>query len=183
MKSMRHPRQLVDGAWYHVTARVNRRDMLLGHPEVRDLFLVFLARAKKRYRFHVANFCVMGNHVHLQIQPARGENLSAIMRWLLGRFSRAYNKERGLSGHFWGDRFRSRVLDGLRQFTATFGYIDENPVKAGLASCFCEWVHGGAWHSRMGDRRILEAAVPWLSLLESLRPLPRAIAETTDRTL
>ena len=50
---MRQPRHLVEGAWYHVTARANRREMLLDRGEVRDLFLVFLARARKRYRFEV----------------------------------------------------------------------------------------------------------------------------------
>ena len=177
MNGMRRPRQLVDGAWYHITARVNRREMLLDRGEVRDLFLVFVARAKKRYRFHVANFCVMGNHVHLQIQPGRQESLSAIMRWLLGYFARAYNKKRGLTGHFWGDRFHSRVLDGFREFAIAFGYIDENPVKAGLATRACEWRHGGAWHRRRGDGSILDAVAPWLSFLESLRRMPMAIPE------
>lgn len=179
MKNMRHPRQLVDGAWYHVTARVNRREMLLDCLEARDLFLIFLARAKKRYRFQVANFCVMGNHIHLQIKPVRGESLSAIMRWLLGNFARSYNKNRGLSGHFWGDRFHSRVLDSIRQFVIAFGYIDENPVKAGLSALACDWRHGGAWHSRMRDRSILEEEPVWLSLVRSLRPMPSAIPETT----
>jgi len=174
---MRLPRKLVDGAWYHVTARVNRREMLLDRSEVRDLFLVFLARAKKRYRFQVANFCVLGNHIHIQIRPGPNESLSAIMRWLLGYFARAYNKKSGLSGHFWGDRFHSRILDGIRQFAIAFGYIDENPVKAGLASRACEWRHGGAWHSRVKDRSILDEAPPWLSLLESTRPMSLAISE------
>ncbi len=175
MKVMRRPRQLLDGAWYHITARVNRREMLLDRGEVRDLFLAFLKRAKKRYSFRVANFCVMGNHVHLQIQPGRDESLSAIMRWLLGNFAWAYNKKHGISGHFWGDRFHSRILDGIRQFAIAFGYIDENPVKAGLAAHAYEWRHSGAWHSRMRDRSILDEAPPWLSLLESYRSLPMAI--------
>jgi putative transposase len=170
---------LVDGAWYHVTARVNRREMLLDRGEVRDLFLTFLCRCKKRYRFQVANFCVMGNHIHLQIQPARGESLSDIMRWLLGLFARAYNKSRGLSGHFWGERFHSRILDGLRQFVIAFGYIDENPVKAKLTAFMWDWRHGGVWHSRMRDRSILDRESAWLSLLESFRPLPLAIPRST----
>ena len=141
--------------------------------------MVFLGRAKKRYRFSVANFCVMGNHIHLQIQLGRGESLSAIMRWLLGYFARAYNKKWGLTGHFWGERFHSRVLEGIRQFAIAFDYIDENPVKAGLASLSCDWRHGGAWHSRMRDGSILEEPPVWMSLLSSLRPLPVAISSTS----
>lgn len=77
---MRRPRHLVGSAWYHVTGRVDRREMLLDRGKGRDLFLVFLARAKKRYRFHVANFRVMGNHIHLQNMPARGQMSSPMIR-------------------------------------------------------------------------------------------------------
>lgn len=58
---MRQPRHLVESAWYHVTVRANRREMFLDRGEVRDLFLVFLARARKRCRSEVSNSCVMGN--------------------------------------------------------------------------------------------------------------------------
>ncbi|MBL8967901.1 MAG: transposase [Spirochaetaceae bacterium] len=175
MSCMRQPRHLVDGAWYHVTARVNRREMLLDRGEVRDLFLAVLGRAKRRYRFHVANFCVMGNHIHLQIMPVKGQSLSAIMRWVLGCFARAYNKKRGLSGHFWGERFHSRVLEGIRQFVIAFGYIDDNPVKAGLAARPCEWLHGGAWRRLRGDASLLMEGSIWLALIEACRELPTAL--------
>ncbi|MEI6874440.1 MAG: transposase [Spirochaetota bacterium] len=166
---MRQPRHLVEGAWYHVTVRVNRREMLLDRGNARDLFLVFLARAKKKYRFCVANFCVMGNHVHLLLQPDRSECLSDIMRWLLGNFAKAYNKKQGLCGHFWGDRFHSRVLEGFRHIAIVFGYIDENPVKAGLVAEASDWRYGAAWHSRMGDSGILEKRPPWCAVLDGLR--------------
>lgn len=117
----------------------------------------------------------MGNHIHLQIKPGPHESLSAIMRWLLGNFAKAYNKQRGSSGHFWGDRFHSRVLNGLRQLTLAFGYIDENPVRAGLTERACEWPQGAAWHRLRGDGSLLADGLPWLSLLESFRLLPLAL--------
>jgi len=129
---MRQPRRLLEGATYHVTARINRREMLLDRGEVRDLFLLFLAKARKRYRFSIYNFCVMGNHVHLTVRPSSGESLSDIMRWLLGGYARAYNKKRGLSGHVWGDRFHSQILDGLRQIALAFGYIAEGDSTLGI---------------------------------------------------
>ena len=173
---MRQPRHLVEGAWYHVTVRANRREMLLDRGEVRDLFLVFLARVRKRYRFEVSNFCVMGNHVHLLIRPREGESLSAIMRWLLGNFSRAYNKKRGWTGHFWGDRFHSRALNGIRDFAIAFGYIDENPVKAGLVGQPVQWRHSGAWHSLHGGGDYLDPVPAWLAFLSVTRTMPNSLA-------
>jgi putative transposase len=166
---MRKPRQLLEGAWYHVTSRLNRGEMLFDKVVVRDLFLGLLAKAKKKYGFQVINFCVMGNHIHLLIRPDRGESLSDIMRWLLGGFSRAFNKMHGLTGHCWGDRFFSRILGGLHQIAAVFSYIDFNPVKAFLVSHSWEWRHGGYWHDRAGILGILETAPPWLPWLKFLR--------------
>lgn len=173
---MRKPRKLIDGAWYHVTVRSNHREMLLDRCEIRDLFLHFVCRAKKRYRFSLANFCVMGNHVHLQIQPGKGESLSAIMRWILGNFARAYNKRRGWTGHFWGDRYHSRILDGFRQAAIAFGYIDDNPVKAGLVAVACLWRHGGAWHAWKRDPSLLDPGLAWAGILASIRPVAPALS-------
>lgn len=174
---MRKPRILIEGAWYHVTARVNRGEMLFDRGIIRDLFLALLARAKKRYRFQVINFCVMGNHIHLMVQPARNECLSDIMRWLLGGFARVYNMKHGLTGHFWGDRFHSRILDGLRQIAIAFGYIDANPVVASLVDHPWEWRHGGFWHERSGIREILDPCPPWLACIPFLREdWPRLLA-------
>lgn len=166
---MRKPRILVEDAWYHVTARANRGEMLFEEEAARDLFILFIDRAKKRYRFSIANFCVMGNHIHLLIQAGRGESLSAIMRWILGNFARAYNKKQGWTGHFWGERFHSRVLHGMRHIAIACNYIDQNPVKAGLVSHCRLWRHGGAG-ARFGSlaEKIIDAP-PWMALLASLR--------------
>ena len=172
---MRKARIFIEGAWYHVTARVNRGEFSFDRDAVRDLFLVLVAKAKKRYRFQVLNFCVMGNHVHLLVQPGHHESLSDIMRWLLGGFAKAYNKMNGLSGHFWGDRFHSRALVSLRQVAAAFGYIDANPVKASLVANPWEWRHGGYWHERAGDLSVLDPRPPWLAFLASLRLEPRLV--------
>jgi len=44
---------LKDGALYHVTARANRKEMILDSITIKDLFLQVLTRAKKRFRFQV----------------------------------------------------------------------------------------------------------------------------------
>jgi putative transposase len=162
---MRQPRQLREGARYHVTARINRKETLLEYRSVRELFLSMVVRAKKKYRFRIWNFCLMDNHIHFLIEPAKGESLSAIMRWILGVFAMSYNKKNGLTGHVWGERFHSRILDGLRDFVLAFAYIDYNPVKAGLVAHPHEWRHGGLGHDREGCRSILDENPPWLRLL------------------
>lgn len=71
---MRKPRELQDGGLYHVTARANRKEMILDNRGMKDLFLQVVARARKRYDFRIENFTLMGNHFHLMLRPSRGES-------------------------------------------------------------------------------------------------------------
>lgn len=159
---MRKPRQLEDGARYHVTARANRQEMILDSSAIKELFLSVVKRAKVRYAFRLENFCIMGNHFHFVIQPGNGESLSGIMRWILSVFAMAYNKIRGLTGHVWGCRFFSRIITSLRELLRVFEYVDNNPVKASQAEDRTNWLWGGLWHNRSGCRDLVELPAAWL---------------------
>jgi len=140
---MRKNRHLEQGAVYHVTAQINRGEMAFSETAMRELFLAFVKRAKKKYSFAVYNFCVMGNHIHFEIQPDRGSSLSKIMQWLLGNFAKAWNKAHGVKGHLWGDRFWSKIIRTIRGLKRVFDYISRNPVEAGLVKRPEEWEYGG----------------------------------------
>jgi REP element-mobilizing transposase RayT len=165
VRYMRLPRELQDGARYHVTARANRKEMILDTNAVKKLFLSVVKRAKGKYAFRLENFCIMGNHFHFVIQPLKGESLSAIMRWILSVFAMAYNKTMSLCGHVWGCRFSSRILSSLRELIQIFKYIDDNPVKATQIEDRREWRWGGLWHNRTGCREILEQPLGWVRLV------------------
>lgn len=153
---MRKPRELKDGALYHVTARTNRQEMILDSRGMKDLFLQTLARAKTKYRFRIENFCIMGNHVHLMIRPGSGESLSRILQWILSVFAMTYNRIHGYTGHVWGSRFFSRILAGLRQFLAVFEYIDRNPFKAHQVRDPLDWRYSGLWEHYHGYRQVVD---------------------------
>ena len=162
---MRKPREVKDGARYHVTARANRKEMILDSRGSKELFLEVLRRAKAKYRFRIENFCIMGNHFHLVITPGKGESLSAIMRWVMSVFAMAYNRIYGFTGHVWGCRFYSRIIAGLRELVAVFEYVDENPVKANQVEDKRLWRYGGLWQSRSGCRDIVEEEPGWMGLV------------------
>ena len=145
---MRKPRRLIDGARYHVTARVNHQEMRLDDSAMKTLFLDTVKRAKMKYDFTIENFTIMGNHYHLIIKPLDKSNLSRIMQWIMGLFARAYNRIHNLKGHFWQGRFFSRVIDSFKDLLDVHRYIDENPVMAGLAVHAWDWLFGGLAHHR-----------------------------------
>lgn len=160
---MRRARRLRDGARYHVTGRINRREACLESSTIKEIFLKVLREAKKKYSFQIENFCIMGNHYHLVILPAIGQNLSDIMRWIMGVFAIRYNKLMGLSGHVWGDRFFSRIIEGFQDYLRTFIYICNNPIEAGCISGPChEWKYGGACHYRDKRDDILGILEEWI---------------------
>ena len=130
--------------------------------EVKDLFLDVVKRAKKKYAFRIENFCVMGNHFHFIIHPQYEANLSAIMRWILSVFAMTWNRINALTGHVWGERFFSRVIENLLDFIRVFKYIDANPVSAMQVSDTRLWRHSGLFHSRTGQRSILGDELDWI---------------------
>jgi hypothetical protein len=47
------------------------------------------------------------------------------MQWLKGNFARYWNKAHNKrSGHLWGRRFFSKIVNNARQFLRVFDYID-----------------------------------------------------------
>jgi Transposase and inactivated derivatives len=136
--------------------------MRLDPESVKELFASVIIRAKKKFDFRLENFCIMGNHYHFIIQPGRGENLSAIMQWILSVFAMAYNRRMKLSGRFWEDRFYSRVIKDLDELIHVSDYIDANPVVSGLVADKRDWRWGGLWHHLTSCRDIIDEPASWL---------------------
>jgi putative transposase len=106
--------------------------MNLWQAKAKDLFLSVIARAKSKFVFDLWTFAVLDNHFHLLIMPGQGESLSKIMQWIKGNFAKKWNKEHHTKGHFWGERFFSRIIETEEEFAVIERYIDGNPVKAGM---------------------------------------------------
>jgi len=154
---MRKTRLLQKGATYHVIARANRREMILESAQMKEVFIGVVRRAKLKYRFKLENFTVMGNHFHFIVRPCDEECLSRIMQWILGVFAMTYNRRFGLTGHVWGERFKSWILSSLQEYLKVFNYIDNNPVSAKLVEQADAWIYGGAGQRRRGDLSLVDA--------------------------
>jgi putative transposase len=123
--------------------------------EVKELFIDVVSRARKKYRFSIDNFCIMGNHFHFIIKPHEKESLSRIMQWILSVFAMAYHRLHGTCGHFWGNRFFSRVINSFRAFMQIFEYIDQNPIEAGIVADKRKWIYSGGYFRRCGRGNFL----------------------------
>ncbi|MBN2874189.1 MAG: transposase, partial [Spirochaetales bacterium] len=163
--TMRKPRILRDGSLYHVTARANRKEMILDSEDMKELFLEVMQRAKAKFAFRLENFCIMGNHFHFLIRPEGKTNLSRLMQWILSVFAMTYNRIHGLTGHVWGERFFSKIIAGFSEFLRVHSYVDANPVEASQVENRRDWRYGGLWHHRAGITELCAATDDLLRLM------------------
>jgi REP element-mobilizing transposase RayT len=161
---MRQTRLLKQNAVYHVTARINRGEMVFKEAAMRYLFMAYIKRLKEKHSFAIYNFSIMGNHIHFVIRPDKDSTLSKIMQWLLGNYAKAWNKAHGAKGHLWGDRFYSNIISGRDSFLRVFRYISQNPVDAGLVASAQEWEDSGVSHFLKGEPGILNLP-PWVKAI------------------
>jgi len=59
-------------------------------------------------------------------------NLSEFLREIKVNFARFYNRRHNRRGYFWGDRFKSVIVENGETLINCLAYIDLNPLRAGL---------------------------------------------------
>jgi len=135
--------------------------------------LMALQDAKDKFRFRLANFCVMPTHFHLLIEPGEGTLLSQIMQWLKTRTAKSWNKIHGSIDHLWGNRYFARAIRCPQEYDFVMDYIDQNPVKAGLAETPADWKAGGAYYKARNISGLvdLQDRQHYVKLLSPIPPL------------
>jgi putative transposase len=115
----------------------------LGQPNIADLVEnAFLAFDGQRYRLHA--WTIMPNHVHILISSIAGFTVGGIVSSWKRFTAREANRQLGRVGAFWQDDYWDRFIRNEEHFFATINYIDNNPVKARLASDASLWPWGSA---------------------------------------
>jgi REP element-mobilizing transposase RayT len=69
---------------------------------------------------------------HLPHFRTKLANLSEFMRDVKVNFARYYNRRHDRRGYFWGDRFKSVIVDRGETLVNCLAYIDLNPLRAGI---------------------------------------------------
>ena len=96
---------------YHVYLRGVRHDTVFYDNQDRVYFLIMLDQAVRNYGASIFAFILMDNHLHIQIETDR---LSLLMKDLLARYSRWYNRKYGWDGSVFRRPFgRSKIYSDL----------------------------------------------------------------------
>jgi REP element-mobilizing transposase RayT len=90
-------------------------------------------------RYRLLAWCLMPNHVHVVIEIQGSHSLSDIVRSWKSFTSRRANVQLGRSGPFWQADYFDRYIRDEEHLARTIEYVEQNPVKAGLASAVDDW--------------------------------------------
>ena len=132
MGTRSHP--LVSNQPYFVTAATRNRQPVFRSHQAAGLMLAELERAREEFKFNLLAYVVMPDHIHLLLVPSATANISRIMQSIKGRFARLWNRQSGSAGSLWQARYYESAVRTEAQLRGWIQYIDENPVKAGLAA-------------------------------------------------
>jgi putative transposase len=109
------------------------------------LFIEVLRAYMRSGKMTIHDFVMMPNHVHILMTVPGEMTLEKAMQLIKGSFSFRANKELGFRGEIWQRGYSDvRVLDD-QSFQEHREYIENNPVKAGLAMRPDEYPFGTAY--------------------------------------
>jgi putative transposase len=111
----------------------------------------------------VCDFVIMPNHVHILTTVPAEMSLEKAMQLIKGSFSFRAHKELGFRGEIWQRGYSDvQILDD-QSFQQHCKYIENNPVKAGLANSPDEYPFGMAFlekQKRAGAKAISLLGTP-----------------------
>jgi REP element-mobilizing transposase RayT len=109
---MRKLRELKQGVWYEIHTQINNRELLFCVKKAREIFEQVFRETELRFTFEIQGLSFEGDLLKFYIRPENGLELPDIMKWLKQTFARRYNRWAGRTGHIWGDRYWSLILEG-----------------------------------------------------------------------
>jgi putative transposase len=157
-------RILVADVPLHITQRGNYGQRVFFRDEDRRLYLALLAEFLPHYGVSLQGYCLMSNHVHLVATPHNDKGLSRALQRIQSDYSRATHVRLRRTGHLWQARFCSTAMDE-EHFWAAMLYVEQNPVRAGLAERAELW----RWSSAPAHCDTLLDLVRWRARFDASR--------------
>jgi putative transposase len=116
---------------YHLVCRTNNRTFRFNQRQAIRIIFQALKETIEKYNLLVHHIVLMSNHYHI-VATATEENLNRAMQYFNSRVAVRYNKFVRKSGHLWGDRYGSCIIDTDEHYLACVRYIYRNPKRAGM---------------------------------------------------
>lgn len=131
----RQARLILPDMPHHILQRGHNSQMVFSSDEDFLYYKRNLLKFKEEFGCKIYAYCLMGNHVHLVVNPGQNtESLSLLMKRVAGRQTRHINKLTKRSGSLWEGRFKSSVISSREYLLACCRYIELNPLRAAIVN-------------------------------------------------
>jgi putative transposase len=130
---------------FFVTSKIIEGRSLLQTERMANLFIDVLRNYVTTRKFRLHDFVAMPNHFHLQFTLDGRKTIEKAVGLVKGRFSYRAKKELGYQFEIWQPGFSDERVWDRESFLRHRAYIDNNPVKAGLADKPENYPYGSAY--------------------------------------
>jgi putative transposase len=130
---------------FFVTSRTIEGRSLLQTERMANLFIDVLRTYVATRKFKLHDFVAMPNHFHLQLTLDGRKTIEKAVGIVKGNFSYRAKKELGYQFEIWQPGFSDERVWDRESFLRHRSYIDNNPVKAGLADKPENYPYGSAY--------------------------------------
>jgi REP element-mobilizing transposase RayT len=90
-------------------------------------------------RYRLLAWCVMPNHIHALIETIEGWPLGEVLHSWKSFTANQANELLQRRGEFWQREYLDRYVRNAEHYAKVLAYIEDNPVKAGLAKIRTDW--------------------------------------------
>ena len=95
-------------------------------------------------RYRLLAWCIMPNHVHAVVEPHGNQAIDRIVQSWKSYSAHRANQLLGRTGGFWHRDYFDRFMRDEGHLGRTIGYVENNPVKAGLVPSPEKWLWSSA---------------------------------------
>jgi REP-associated tyrosine transposase len=120
-------------AIYHVMARGNASQDIVGDDADRQRLIDGLEKAVQRSGWVLYAFVLMTNHLHLVLKTPRA-NLAKGMQRLLSSYANWWARRHQFGGHLFQGRYRMELVEDETYLWDLTRYVHLNPVRAGMVT-------------------------------------------------
>lgn len=136
---------------HHVIQRGVRSLPIFTTEADREEYLRLLAEFGAREGLRFWAWCLMTNHVHLVVVPARPDALARAIGEAHRHYTRYVNFRAGVRGHLFQERFHSFPIQTDQHLVAVVRYVECNPVRARMIRQAVEYPWSSARHHVTGE--------------------------------
>ena len=123
---------MLAGMPVHITHRGNNRQRCFFEDSDRAFYRFHLRRLLPQAQCALHAYCLMSNHVHLLLTPARLESCARLIKGVAQLYTQHVNRTYGRTGTLWEGRFDSCLVQTEDYLLNCYRYVERNPVEAGL---------------------------------------------------